>query len=599
MPTMQESLNKFSAGLLAIRPERESRKKDVGLSEDGIFAVLDKAIGAFEEKDKHDSAAQSNALRDTFRTVSQSFRRGIEALREEMRTRSEVRSRLEEIGDGLIVVVFGRTNAGKSTLGNFLRGKQLRNAPFPNAWKEGRIPLSPIEVIDGGTTPQGDWFAEGSTETTREAQVFQLPGLLWLDTPGFGSTNDATLGELARKWVKRADLVVYLDDSDNPGLADISRQVADVMREGRRTLIARNHSDINEIVRENGKAVLDAQGRPKRRRLAKPAKDRSDQEHYLAGVLKEKLPDQDIQAISISMLLAILAVENSDPVEAEAQYQASNVDALFSQILDNSVTELKFRDAVQNCITLIDMILQSATSGNTLDNMDAKLAHLEKSITETRFDVAQETQAVIAPILLQTHESLRRLVQHAEKSGKDKGATVDVNGLLDEAAQRAFQAVREKSGKLLKTLWLGEALDIARSVRNVASVNLSRKQEKHEYEVTETESYERSPDGIIEHFCSFFGKKYYSRRLVTRRKEQLIDLGFNVEEIIAGLSKQISEALTDYVRESLEEVRQTCLVQGAEMVRARRAILKEARDALACKKQEMEQYLTQLSQKQG
>lgn len=320
MPTMQESLHAFSAGLLAIPHDRESRKKEVGLLEDSIFTVLDKAIDDFEKKDKLDSAAQSNALRDTFSTVSQSFRQGIQALREEMRIRSEVRSILEEIGDGLIVVVFGRTNAGKSTLGNFLRGKQLRTASFPNAWKDGTIPLSPIKVIEGGTVPQGDWFAEGSTETTREAQIFQLPGLLLLDTPGFGSTHDDTLGALARKYVKRADLVVYLDDSDNPGLTDISRQVADVMREGRRTLIAINHSDLNEIVRENGKCVPDAQGRPKRRRVAKTAEARSKQEKYLAAVLKEKLPDQDIQAISISMLLAILAVENGDPVEAEAQY---------------------------------------------------------------------------------------------------------------------------------------------------------------------------------------------------------------------------------------------------------------------------------------
>lgn len=273
------------------------------------------------------------------------------------------------------------------------------------------------------------------------------------------------------------------------------------------------------------------------------------------------------------------------------------MDALFAQILDNSVTELKFRDAMQNCIALIDMVLHSATSGNTLDGLDAKLAHLEKRITETRFDVAQETQAVIAPILLQSQETLRQLVQHAEKSGK--GTVIDVNGLLDGAAQSASQAVREKSGKLLKTLWLGDALDIARSVRSVASVNLSRKQERHVYEVTETESYERSPDGIIEHICSFFGKKYRSRRLVTRQKEQIIDLGFNVEEVFADLSKQISEVLTDYVREMLEEVRQACLVQGADMVCARRAILQKAMAALNCKRQELEQDLTQLSLQRG
>ena len=204
MPTMQESLQAFSDRLLAVSASLEQQKSAIGRAENEVFEVLEQAATAFAPKvDENISAGETNALRETINRVFSDFTDGIRRWKQEMAERSEVRSKLEDMGTGLIVVVFGRTNAGKSTLGNFLRGRQLREAAFDNAWKRGDFPLSPITVIERGkdaeATSDADWFAEGGVETTREAQMFRLPGLLWLDTPCFGSVNDGTLGALARK----------------------------------------------------------------------------------------------------------------------------------------------------------------------------------------------------------------------------------------------------------------------------------------------------------------------------------------------------------------------------------------------------------------
>lgn len=638
MPTMQESLQAFSDRLLAVSASLEQQKSAIGRAENEVFEVLEQAATAFAPKvGENISAGETNALRETINRVFSDFTDGIRRWKQEMAERSEVRSKLEDMGTGLIVVVFGRTNAGKSTLGNFLRGRQLRVAAFDNAWKRGDFPLSPITVIERGkdaeATSDADWFAEGGVETTREAQMFRLPGLLWLDTPGFGSVNDGTLGALARKYVKRADLVVYLDDSDNPGLENITARLVEVLSEGRCTLVAINHSDRAKLVgEETGDFVFGDDG-PLTILAPKSAEDRAAQEEYLTGLLRQRLPGQAVDAVSISMLLAKLAVENND----EEQYQASNVHALFSRILalipDNeAVTRLKYRDAVRNCMTLVDMVRGregAPEEGCTLAGLERQLAALEERIcaTDAAFDVENETHSIVAPILLQAREQLHALLRAAkdapefpggekerlakmsapgmftgmagaisailnavdEKKGEER--RVDLAPLMEEVGRLALQGVEDKARRLLTDLWIQPAAEMRRKFPTVKAAVIKKKTEKHVYEVTETERCERDPSGIIEHFFSFFGKRYYSRRLVTREKEQIIDLGFNVEEVFAAQCRQLEEACTDFVRQEMELIREECLVRGLEIVRERRAVLSEARKRLEEQRRKLEREL--------
>ncbi len=608
MPTMQESLNAFSERLLQMQDERKQQKIDLTEKEKEVFAILESAVTSFDF-----SRNQRNDLEQSLYNAFDSFQKGILKLQQDMESRSGVRKALENLGDGLIVVVFGRTNAGKSTLGNFLRGKQLAGAAFPNAWKNGRISPSPINIVETATGSEinsGEmWFKEGSTETTREAQVSTLPGLLWLDTPGFGSMNDAELGALARKYVSRTDLVVYLDHSDNPGLRDITDQLIHVLKEGRRTLILINQSDRNERVKENGKTVFNKDGEPLRRPVPKSAEDRQKQEAYLVETLQKKLPDQkDIHAISISTKLAIMAVENPDAKEAETQYQGSNMDAFFAELIEISKEKLKYRDAVENCTSLIDNALGSEKVEISLKGLDKTLADLEESINRHEFKLEEETKVILNHVMNKAQKQLDDLLKNAETTlqsasnsgstedtktrlgaGKRGAVSIDINPLIKTLAKDAKEKIQDKAKELLEGLWFGEALTITKTLSDIPAASLYKKTKKHQYEVFDR--VRRDPKGVWETFCSWFGKKYF--RYVPHMETKTINLGVNTEEVRASLNKKIENELSAFIHDGLESIHEECLVKGSHMIRARREALAEAVSTLETMRKELKKRLSE------
>src|SRR5579884_1110796 len=106
---------------------------------------------------------------------------------------------------------------------------------------EGRMPLEVYKHLYQG--PHSLSFAkhqvehkkvprleEAPTECTHAYQGFRLPGLLWIDCPGVGSTTFAN-GELARRLVARADFILFVTSSDAPLCASELREMHGLIRE--------------------------------------------------------------------------------------------------------------------------------------------------------------------------------------------------------------------------------------------------------------------------------------------------------------------------------------------------------------------------------
>ena len=94
----------------------------------------------------------------------------------------------------LVVMVFGAVKAGKSTLGNFIAGREWLSAPFDNVYKH--CPVTEFATQEKGRDT-GDlekvngrmWFSEGITDTTGDIQYFTLSGMRWFDSPGTGALS--------------------------------------------------------------------------------------------------------------------------------------------------------------------------------------------------------------------------------------------------------------------------------------------------------------------------------------------------------------------------------------------------------------------------
>ncbi|OAI21026.1 hypothetical protein A1507_22230 [Methylomonas koyamae] len=128
----------------------------------------------------------------------------------------------ERYGDSLLVFVYGKVKAGKSSFGNFIAyGKtdpsdiDIKAAePSPKFFIEETT--AKTEATDQDAMASQRQFRVGRTETTSAIQGFCLPGLTWVDSPGLHSKTEAN-GKLAQDYVNAADLVLFLSHANAPG----------------------------------------------------------------------------------------------------------------------------------------------------------------------------------------------------------------------------------------------------------------------------------------------------------------------------------------------------------------------------------------------
>ncbi|MDW1821577.1 GTPase [Vibrio sp. Vb1018] len=111
----------------------------------------------------------------------------------------------DEYTDRIILLVYGKVNAGKSSFCNFL-AKQFSNDQIKYfVFKNGSV-----NYFEGE-------FSEGVTETTAQIQGVELGNnLVLLDSPGLHSVVDEN-GDLTRRFTDSADAVLWLSPSSSPG----------------------------------------------------------------------------------------------------------------------------------------------------------------------------------------------------------------------------------------------------------------------------------------------------------------------------------------------------------------------------------------------
>lgn len=114
----------------------------------------------------------------------------------------------ELFSDKMVVAVFGIVNSGKSSLGNHLGGNH-----FEKLKKRFRGQF--FIKDDEGEINSVESLPESNTESTKDYQGFQLPGLLWIDCPGIGSLT-AKNQLLAERLLSRADYTIFVTSSHQP-----------------------------------------------------------------------------------------------------------------------------------------------------------------------------------------------------------------------------------------------------------------------------------------------------------------------------------------------------------------------------------------------
>lgn len=150
----------------------------------------------------------------------------------------------DQFSDSLLIFVYGKVNAGKSSLGNFVaHHPDSGHTPAFFRYDEAGQARNQAELEE---LKQVEGFEIKETEATSSIQGFRLPALSWIDTPGLHSMT-AVNGQLAQDYIDAADLVLYVTSSDSPGRSTDAEEITDLIQlRAKKVCVLLTKSDITE-----------------------------------------------------------------------------------------------------------------------------------------------------------------------------------------------------------------------------------------------------------------------------------------------------------------------------------------------------------------
>ena len=454
-----------------------------------------------------------------------------------------------------LVIVFGIVKAGKSTLGNFLHGRTFRAADFDNVYKT-VIPKSEIIVEESGRKDQKkkEEFDENSIESTCSAQYFQIPGLAWVDTPGIGAIQKSSdlrpLEEIAKQYVRYADLVVFLSSSDQPEVIESIFSYQDLYKEGKKLLIAITRSDVHEskpnVITKKIDRILVPKD-PERRKL---------QENSLLASLKKAAGiEKGLDAISISTLLAEHAVQNQD----DSDWEGSNMGSFYQKIIDvignKKILDLKKEAPKRQLNSSIDIIIGKNDDQKSLTSLINKMQTVQNLIKQKYDELSPDgdlVSQITEDVINQLRSAIRKHVEKETRENSQKTQDITLEGQKSLVQKTVISTLESHIAKLV-----GEYYNIAHGEIETDGISGTAEHRKgvHSYDIQVSRSVERDPHGFVENVKSFFGKKYYKVEYKTETRTIDIDLGVNTVATKKALLTQLEGRVTTFVQNELESIR--------------------------------------------
>ncbi len=447
----------------------------------------------------------------------------------------------------IIIFVFGKVKAGKSSLGNYILGDDFRKNYKESLYNSIKKPT--IEIFDNGKISYENELAEfevKTTEATNKIQTFILEGMAWVDTPGIGSLTGENQKK-AEEYVQHADMVLYLTSSDSVGRQQDFEELKYLKNINKPVLLVISKSDTPEEDEINGKLVQTF--------VAKSDKDRKDQENYLLEELKKAKLDYVLKHSSIlttSVKLAKIGIKenNSD------KYKQSNMNIFFEK-LGNVISEKTIEFKKENPKKKINTLIQYIINGSEYENFKG-LTEQKKSFE----NVKKETELKINELKALKEKILKK-------------ALTDSETLIDNYIIKKEMLFKEsKEEKNIDDVFFNELKNVIINIlnseikellvnfnkTNIANFNLDfnikfeKKYQTIEKEITEYSYYTREASGFWETVKSWFGAEYYSSRSNKKTIKEDIEVGTNKKDISNELKKSLPASYNQIINKEIDEI---------------------------------------------
>lgn len=486
--------------------------------------------------------------RETMQSAELQLRRWQEMIRRQIE-RSEFVNRHEK---SILTLVFADVNAGKSSLGNFVSGWNLKDTSYADLY----IPHE-CEIEDFSKASKEDrgvrkieYFPENATEATSTIQHYTLQqGLTWVDTPGLHSLTTEH-GDLAKEYIQFSDLVVYLTPSSSPFKSDERDMLGELFRMGKPVILAITKSDFTQQKVSGGKIV--------NAHLPKSDENRKAQEGFVTEQVRQISGCDNLEnshVLSLSVRLAREAVKSGDG----ALYAASNLDKFLSQmgaVLSSKAIELKMRRPKTEVNAFIDRLIgqpgkeeQGFLSISQLrSELTQKSGNLQTVLTECRQDEAK----ICADVELQLPTVLSLLFRNL----RDRGQISNSGIVREEVSKEVSALVAGVCSKRLKEK-LGTLVLSVNLPQFDADVNTGIEYQVDYAERLLTKVQEREPRGIWEHIQRWFDHDKKFQQIVNESEQ--IKIGDNLKAYLDAQLEGLRPKVKGHISESIDEMASACI----------------------------------------
>ena len=348
----------------------------------------------------------------------------------------------QDFGDSLLVFVYGKVKAGKSSLGNYVAYGSSDPDPqtVEAARNKGQAPDFFLKASTTDNPEQGEArlkqagkFAVGVVETTSAIQGFRLPGLTWVDSPGLHSATEAN-GELARQYAEAADLILYPMNSGQPGRASDLDEIAGLLR-GRKPflpLITRcDFMDLDE----------DEEGNIVRTLQMKSARDRQEQSSRIQEDIIAKAREESRQLLDTHLLTVSVRYAETYPHATQALHDSglSSLFAAMTKLTHEQGVTLKKETPLNNLRSFVDQILAGDLSTRTLQH---DLKTVLEQVNQQRDRLEKSRLAVVGQVMCELDPAIGDIV-------RQQGGKSDTRQLVQQCQDITRQIVTRHTTKAL------------------------------------------------------------------------------------------------------------------------------------------------------
>lgn len=318
--------------------------------------------------------------------------------------------------DKAMLLVFGKFNAGKSSLCNFLAER------FQQQGRSVRY----FHLEAGQIVETAQRFQEGVVETTARLQGVCLgEKLVLLDTPGLHSSTDHNAA-LTQRFLDSADGVLWLSSSTSPGQVQELDELARELRRSKPLLPVVTRSDLIEEDEVEGAIVKCLCNKTESNRALQEADvyERAQEKLLSLGVASQLLRSP----VSVSVHMA------REQEETNAAMADAGFERFYGALLEITGPALTYKQRKPAEVLLHH--LQEHVLGELDAETGPALEDLRRAVTVADAELAQRQTKIVQSAWREVIPELPALLERHASIGEMQKVCEEVSALLEAALMR-------------------------------------------------------------------------------------------------------------------------------------------------------------------